>query len=135
MSAAVCTRESAHIHWHLRVKPGGCKRVQPVLQPFRSKVDNSPTGRSRSRRQASTCLRGTDASFSAESNSTTTQVNGNWSLSTASIPQHLRIFSFTYQIGPPGLHTPPPSAPSYNKTIGAHPAPVYNTLTGVVEGV
>ncbi len=32
MWAAVCTRESAPIHWHLRVESGGFKRVQPVLQ-------------------------------------------------------------------------------------------------------
>ena len=39
MSAAVGTRASAHIHWHLRAESGGFKRLQPVQQPFRSKGD------------------------------------------------------------------------------------------------
>ena len=46
MSAAVCTRESAPIHWHPRVESGGSQRVQPVLQPFRSRVDRQPDWKS-----------------------------------------------------------------------------------------
>jgi hypothetical protein len=42
MLAAVCTRASAHIHWHPRVEPGGFKRVQPVPQPFRPSADQQP---------------------------------------------------------------------------------------------